>query len=63
MSVNIPASMRPIMGLWPFVSTKGHPYFAGGNGEDRLYLVYNLNAGEGEAPWTLCAEATDGAEN
>ena len=63
MSVNLPASMRKIMGLWPHVSTKGHAYFAGGNGADRLYLVYNPNAGEGEAPWTLCAEATDAAEN
>jgi len=44
------------MGLWPHVSTKGHTFFAGGNGEDRIYLVYNPDAGEGEAPWRLCVE-------
>jgi len=64
MSVNFPPSLRTIMGLWPHVSTKGHTYFAGGNGgEDRLYLVYNPNAGEGEAPWRLCKEDTDDAES
>jgi len=63
MSVNLPASMRKIMGLWPHVSTKGHTFFAGGNGGDRLYLVYNSTAAEGEAPWTLCTEDNDDAED
>jgi len=63
MSVNLPASMRTITGLWPHVSTKGHTFFAGGNGEARLYLVYNPNTGKGEAPWTLCTEDNDDAEN
>lgn len=63
MSVNLPPSMRRIVGLWPHVSTKGHTYFAGGNADYRLYLVYNPNASEGEAPWNLCAEDIDDAEN
>jgi len=63
MSVNLPAAMRTIAELWPKTSEKGNPYFVGGNGSEKLWLFYNADAGEGEAPWLLCIEDNDDAEN